>query len=825
MPYHLAQRLAANATTLLATLILLTGCGGGDAEVTQQPLPPPLLQPVVNYAGPAPSTADVQRFKTALWDNIATADRCGACHTQGQQTPSFARNDDINLAYSDSGALVNLSRPSESRLVTKVAGGHQCWLTSDSACADIMTTWVSNWAAGTAAADEVTTIQLQAPVLKAPGETRNFPEDPTLFADTVYPLLREYCANCHQSSAAFPVAPFVAAAEVTTAYAASKDRINLDLPDSSRFVIRLRDQFHNCWSDCQSDAQLMREAIAHMAEAIPVTGVDEQWVTSSALTLFDGTLASGGGRFDQHVIGKWEFKTGSGSTAFDTSGVEPALNLTLSGDVQWVGGYGIQLNGGKAQASTRDSRKLYTLILGSGEFAVEAWVAPGNVVQEGPSRIIGYSGGRDRRNLLLGQTRYNYDALVRHENTDSLGEPALSTPDALMLAQARLQHVVMNYDPINGRRLFVDGESVPVTDAIGGGNLLNWDDSFALVLGNEVSGDMPWSGIIRMAAIHNRALTAEQVKKNFDAGVGQQYYLLFNLADYTQQPDTYVVFTVSQYDSYSYLFDQPFFISLDPNASIRPFALRGMRIGVNGRESRAGQVFARLNKEVGANYNMTEGETISRQGTLIPIEKGPDSDEFFLTFEQLGEATFVRTEPEVIAPPVVVAHTPQSAIGNRHFAEIHASMSVLSSVPDNHPAVAASFAQLQQQLPSSTDLSSFVAANQMAVTQLAIRYCDTLVEDTGLRSQYFPSFDFSQSAVQAFTAERREHLLQPLLQRMLPDNVTTVPARGEVATELHALIDRLTDCASASQCDARHTRTVAKATCAAVLGSAVTLLQ
>jgi len=150
---------------------------------------------------------------------------------------------------------------------------------------------------------------------------------------------------------------------------------------------------------------------------------------------------------------------------------------------------------------------------------------------------------------------------------------------------------------------------------------------------------------------------------------------------------------------------------------------------------------------------------------------------------------------------------------------------VLSSVPDHHPAVAASFAQLQQQLPSSTDWSSFVAANQMAVTQLAIRYCDTLVEDADLRDQYFPSFDFTQNAVQAFTADRREQLLQPLLRRMLPENVTTVPARSEVATELHALIDRLTNCATASQCDARHTRTVAKATCAAVLGSAVTLLQ
>jgi hypothetical protein len=32
-----------------------------------------------------------------------------------------------------------------------------------------------------------------------------------------------------------------------------------------------------------------------------------------------------------------------GNIAYDTSGHEPALNLTLSGDVTWVGGWGINI--------------------------------------------------------------------------------------------------------------------------------------------------------------------------------------------------------------------------------------------------------------------------------------------------------------------------------------------------------------------------------------------------------------------------------------------------------------------------------------------------
>ena len=54
---------------------------------------------------------------------------------------------------------------------------------------------------------------------------------------------------------------------------------------------------------------------------------------------------------------------------------------------------------------------------------------------------------------MLGQTLYDYDSLVRSDVTDENGEPQVSTPSADEVLQASLQHVVMNYDPINGRRL------------------------------------------------------------------------------------------------------------------------------------------------------------------------------------------------------------------------------------------------------------------------------------------------------------------------------------------------------------------------------------
>jgi len=75
------------------------------------------------------------------------------------------------------------------------------------------------------------------------------------------------------------------------------------------------------------------------------------------------------------------------------------------------------------------------------------------------------------------------------------------------------------------------------------------------------------TGTIKFAAVHSRALTPGQVLQNFNAGVGQSYFLLFDISAQTGIPQTYLMMRTSQYDSYSYLFTNPTFISLNPNAA------------------------------------------------------------------------------------------------------------------------------------------------------------------------------------------------------------------------------------------------------------------
>jgi hypothetical protein len=804
------------ATATLGLLALLAGCGGG-AKTTENPVTSGGTPPA--YSGPAPATADVQSFKINLWDNLKASNRCGQCHGTGGQAPPFVRQDDVNLAYASANGIVDLASPRDSRMVAKVAGGHNCWLASADACADILTTWISNWAGATAGGGA--TVELKPPPLRDPGASKNFPADPGLFGTTVHPVVTQYCARCHAPAAASAQSPYFASPDVNEAYAAARVKINLDQPEQSRLVERLRGELHNCWSDCAANANEMEAAIRAFAGSIAPTQVDPSLVLSKALRLYDGTVASGGNRYNRNVVGLWEFKTGTGNVAYDTSGVEPALNLTLSGDVTWMGGWGINVKRGKAQGSTSASRKLHDLIQSTGEYSIEAWVAPGNVAQE-DARIVSYSGGTTSRNFMLGQTLYSYDFFNRASTTDAAGDPKLTTSDDDEDLQATLQHVVATFDPVNGRRLYVNGEYTDDMDPTRGGTIADWDDTFAFVLGNEVSGDRQFEGIFRLVAVHNRALTADQVQQNFQAGVGEKYYLLFSISHLVDVPQAYIMFEVSQFDSYSYLFDKPTFISLDASARPGSIPIAGMRIGINGGEVDVGQAYRTLDAAITDSEFGPLGQPLSNIGTVVELEKGPELDEFFLTFDVLGSHRNVRTDPVPLAPAPPPDVRRPADVGLRIFDEVNATMSALTGVSATQPAVRATYEQVKQALPTIESIDTFVSAHPVAVAQLSIQYCDALVDDATARAAYFPGFSFGSTPAQAFNPAGRSIVLDALVGRMMASNVATEPDAAGVRSDLDALITRLAACGTS--CPAGRTETIVKASCAALLGSAVTLV-
>src|SRR6266699_2065467 len=636
---HAAPALGCGAALVL--IAVLGGCSGGGAATPVNPVTTPPNSTDNAYTGPAPGNADVQAFKINLWENIRAADRCGGCHHQGGQSPMFARSDDVNLAYQAAGPLVNLVRPDQSTLVLKVGSGHNCWVADPSACAATLLVWIQAWiGAGSAS---TTSVQLVAPPVQAAGGGKQFPADPTAgnpsFQTTVYPLLTKFCSGCHTSSSSTAQQPYFASSNINEAYAAAQPKMNLASPNQSRFYVRLADEFHHCWvtpssggaPDCPGSSAAMLAAISAFANGIPVTPIDPNLVISNALTLKQGTVAAGGNRYEANLVAKYMFQTGTGSTAYDTSGVTPAADLSLSGNVTWVGGWGIDIGmGGKAQASTSTSAKLAAMIQSSGEYSIEAWVAPANVAQTS-AYIVSYSGSNATRDATLGQDAMQYEGRARSSTT-------------------------------------------------------------------ETTGQRQWQGVIKFVAIHNRALTQAQIQQNFAVGVGEKYYLLFGVSALTGVSQSYILFQATQYDTYGYLFSQPKFISLDPQAAAPSnLQISGMRLGVNGVLAPAGQAYSTLSVSVGGSaYTAANGQLLSTLGGVVPATLGPANDLFFLSFDQLGTHVHAYLEPTVVVSPPAPDNTPQPDFGVATFERINHSLSRITGVPVTNSVVSTVYNDGQQ---------------------------------------------------------------------------------------------------------------------------------
>jgi hypothetical protein len=835
----------------LALASLLAACTGG-APTTSNPVT--TAATAQSYTGPAPGNADVQAFEVNLWVNINPSNRCGGCHHQGGQSPMFARTDDVNLAYQAANTVVNLQQPSQSIMVQKVAGGHNCWLASPQACADTLTQWIQNWAGTSSGAAGTQQIQLVAPPDITVGASKSFPGGATgaaLYQSTVYPIVHQYCARCHSDTAAASQQPFFASNDVVDiAYPAAQPKIVLADANPtnaspavactvtgsgmsgattclSRFVQRLVQDHHNCWSDCTQDGQQMLSAIVQMANQIPLTPIDPSLVVSKALTLFDGTIASGQGRYTDSQIALYEFKTGSGNTAYDTSGVEPELDLTLSGNVTWVNGWGINIGqGGKAQGTTTASAKLADMIMSSGEFSIEAWANPNNQAQQN-AWIVSYSGGAATRDATLAQNTVQYEGLVRSTVTDVNGMPALATNVNNTVAQAALQHVVLTYDPVNGRKLYVNGVFTGDLDTKGGGALSNWDDTFALVLGSETSGSNQWQGVLQLVAVHNRALTAAQIQQNFNAGVGEKYFLLFDVSSLTSMPQSYIMLTASLNDNYSYLFTSPTFISLNSSAMPPTLPISGIRIGINGSEAPVGQSYIPLNVTVSpTGYNPNAGQLLATVGAVIQLENGPASDQFFLSFSQIGSHTHTYVDPVVTAPPP----TPGPAVadlGVATFERINQSMAKLTGLTPLNASVAATYASVQQSLPSIPDFDAYSSSNQTALAQLAVSYCAAMVADPNLSKSFFGAgFDGTQPGSWTTNASNQSMVINAIYNNLVGTNggtqLQSQPSLAAVTTELGNLISTLA--AGSAGTASGGAGTISTAACAAVLSSASTLV-
>jgi hypothetical protein len=368
-------------------------------------------------------------------------------------------------------------------------------------------------------------------------------------------------------------------------------------------------------------------------------------------------------------------------------------------------------------------------------------------------------------------------------------------------------------------------------DAQGGGSLADWDDTFALVLGNETSTNRQWEGVLRMVAIHNRALTPSQIQQNFDAGVGEKYFMLFNVSHLVDVPQAYVMLEASQVDSYGLQFNKPTFISLDPTANVSNLVIEGVRVGVNGSEETGGQAYAPLKANVGgANYTAAAGQRMSDVGEVMALQKGVTDDLFFLSFEKIGTREHLKGDP-VVNPPAAPVDSPAAPdVGMRTFDKLNATLSQITGVSPNNTAVAATYDTVKQSLPSISEMGAFGPSQQTALAQLAIQYCNQMVETPALRTAFFGAALYPTASGSATFGSsgspntvNRDLVITALLTKGINTGLEWNPDDTAISSELDGLINKLV--AGPTGSASGGTGTVMKATCGAVLGSGTTLIQ
>ncbi|MEM7707456.1 MAG: Ig-like domain-containing protein, partial [Pseudomonadota bacterium] len=220
-------------------------------------------------------------------------------------------------------------------------------------------------------------------------------------------------------------------------------------------------------------------------------------------------------RVSDRAVASYRFEEGQGATVNDTSFAANHLTISDATATQWLSCGGLRLNAPTVISNGSSASALIAAVKASNELTVEGWVVPANVMQTGPARIAGVSGGTSARNFTLAQDGDSYNVRLRTTGTGDNGlNPSTSSPPGAVAAGPT--HVAYTRNASGEARLYIDGvlvstENVPSSTS-------NWEESFGFLIGNEVGEQRPWLGDLYLVEVQDRALTALEVAHNYQAG-------------------------------------------------------------------------------------------------------------------------------------------------------------------------------------------------------------------------------------------------------------------------------------------------------------------
>ncbi len=178
------------------------------------------------------------------------------------------------------------------------------------------------------------------------------------------------------------------------------------------------------------------------------------------------------------------------------------------GRARWGPAWQMRLHDGWFDPEQID-KPLLTACRRTGGLTVEAVIEPAGLDQDGPARIVTFSGGNAKRNFLLGQSGPDLIFYLRTTSTEAKGAGAQLT--LCRLEDEKPRHVVVSF--ADGTiTAHVDGKRVLRRRL--GGSLANWEP-MRVRFGGEIDGRGNWNGYLEAVGLYARAVSADQVATKY----------------------------------------------------------------------------------------------------------------------------------------------------------------------------------------------------------------------------------------------------------------------------------------------------------------------
>jgi hypothetical protein len=256
--------------------------------------------------------------------------------------------------------------------------------------------------------------------------------------------------------------------------------------------------------------------IGNLVSGLPVTimAADGAAEPLTDQVVFQLTVLEKRSRTLSGLLAYYPFSSGAGSIVIDEAGNGDPLDLAMTGNVSWLSGtHGVSFEGGGVGSGAPASKIIDQLQL-SGASTFEIWASPANAIQGGPARLISLAAGEASENFMLGQESVDLEARLLHTGKDPDAGPRLVATDRARAAE--VMHLVHTFDG-QVERLYINGLSYPEEVAVPG-SFGNWEPLAIFEIGNRDAMDRPFFGEVYLVAVYDRALTLDDVQRNYSAG-------------------------------------------------------------------------------------------------------------------------------------------------------------------------------------------------------------------------------------------------------------------------------------------------------------------